>query len=113
MENNDCVFVRGQTILLVYTDDCLLFSPLDKEIDKCIKDMQTIFKVEDEGSIQDYLGGQVNKRVDGSFELNQPQLIDSILKDFGLLDHMGNPLPKVTTKATPSASKFVGADPQW
>jgi hypothetical protein len=25
LENNDCVFVRGQTILLVYTDDCLLF----------------------------------------------------------------------------------------
>jgi hypothetical protein len=109
---DECVFYRGTSILLCYTDDCIL---LDKEsdanIDKCIKDLKSKFDVEDEGTIEDYLGVQVTQQEDGSILLNQPQLIDSILKDLNLLDEDGNQRPNTRTKNNPSqTTKLVGPD---
>ena len=50
------------TIFLVYIDDCLLISPMDDLIDKGIKDLcsaEPHFKMEDQGTINYFLGIQV------------------------------------------------------
>ena len=39
------------------------------------------FRVEDLGNIKDFLGIQVCKHKDGTIELTQPQLIESIFSD--------------------------------
>ena len=42
------------------------------------------FTVDDQGDIGDFLGIQVQKLSDGTIQLTQPQLIDSIIKDLHL-----------------------------
>jgi hypothetical protein len=114
-EQDECVFYRGTTILLVYTDDCIL---IDKEseanIDKAIADLNTIFDVEDEGTLEDYLGVQVKHRKDGTIYLSQPHLIDSILQDLGFLDERGSLRErKTSTRATPAqTTRLIGPDPE-
>jgi Reverse transcriptase (RNA-dependent DNA polymerase) len=74
---------------MVYVDDGVLIDPDPKEIAKAMTDMQSMFDVQDEGELSDYLGVKVNQHADGSIEFTQPQLIDSILEDLNLLDHGG------------------------
>ena len=110
--NDECIFIRGTTVLLIYTDDVII---IDKEsdinIDKCIQDLQTIFDVEDEGTLEDYLGVKVTHRSDGTIELTQPQLIDSILADLSLLDMHGNHKGNTTAKDLPAkTTKLIGPD---
>jgi len=82
------------------------------------------FDVSDEGTIEDYLGVKVTQHPD-SFELTQPQLIDSILMDLNLLpdpnsepdaniddqhQKIGHAHP-AKTKVTPAAvTKLIGPD---
>jgi len=95
----------------VYTDDCLIFDVTDQGIDKCIRDLKLTFNVEDEGSIEDYLGVQVTKQQDGSILLSQPDLIDSILMDMGLIGKDGRDLNGVKSRSMPSLStKRIGPD---
>jgi len=53
--------------------------------------------ITDEGDVGDFLGVRIDKREDGSVELSQPHLIDSVLKDPRLDGD------KVATKSTPAA----------
>ena len=79
-----CLYFRGCIALLVYIDDCIIFGPDVAELDKVVKEMRTSskkFRVEDLRNVKDFLGIQVTRGKDKTITLNQPQLIDSILKD--------------------------------
>jgi len=90
--HDECVFYYGSTIFLVYTDDTILLGPNSQEIKEIVKLLHNNFKVEDQGTLNDYLGVNVEKREDGKLKLAQPALISSILKDGGLDDQeKGNP----------------------
>ena len=107
----DCVFFRGTTTFIVYTDDGIIFDPEDSKIDKLIEDMKEIFDVQDEGSLEDYLGVQVKHHDDGAFELTQPHLIDSILKDLNLLEENGETKSNAKGVDMPALStKTIGPD---
>ncbi|KAG7370614.1 reverse transcriptase RNA-dependent DNA polymerase [Nitzschia inconspicua] len=58
---DNCVFYQESTVLLVYTDDCII---IDKEsqsnIDSLFKELTQHLNVEDEGQLSDYLGVQIN-----------------------------------------------------
>ena len=61
-----------------------MFGPNLAELDKVVKEMRTSSKklrVKDLRNIKDFLGIHVTTRNDKTITLNQPQLIDSILKD--------------------------------
>ena len=61
-----------------------MFGPNLAELEKVVKEMTTSSKkirVEDLGNVRDFLGIQVMTGNDKTITLNQPQLIDSILKD--------------------------------
>ena len=86
-----CLYFHGCKALLVYIDDCIMFGPNLAELDKVEMEMRTSskkFRVEDLGNIKDFLGIQVMTRNNKTISLNQPQLIDSILKDMKFQNNM-------------------------
>ena len=79
-----CLYFRSRIALLVYIDDCIMFDPDMMELNKVVEEMRTSskkFRVKDLGEVKDFLGIQVTRGKDKSITLDQPQLIDSILKD--------------------------------
>jgi hypothetical protein len=109
---DECVFYRNTTVILVYTDDCIIIDTKSKDnIDMLIDELQSNFNVEDEGDLEDYLGVRVTKMKDGSIKLDQPHLIDSILRDLNLTDESGAPRTGVTSRKTPALStRIIGPD---
>ena len=98
--HDECVFYYGSTIFLVYTDDTILLGPNPDEIEEIVKLLNKNFRIEDQGTLNDYLGVNIEKREDGKLEMTQPTLISSILKDVGLDDPTkGNPATSRTTPA--------------
>ena len=85
-----CLYFFGHIALLVYIDDCIMFGPDMVELDKVVEEMRTSskkFRVEDLSDVKDFLGIQVTRGKDKTITLNQPQLIDSILKDMKFLSN--------------------------
>ena len=87
---DECVYYRGDMILLAYVDDCIIISPNNDDIDDIIKLMKVpckgtrAFDVTDEGQLSDYLGVKIERKDDGTICLTQPHLIDQIISDLGL-----------------------------
>ena len=82
-----CLYYHGSVILLVYIDDCIIFSLDNKAIDQVVTDLHACSQnvlVNNQGDIGDFLHIQVQKQDDGSIKLSQAQLIDSIIKDLHL-----------------------------
>jgi hypothetical protein len=95
-----CLFIQQDCILVLYTDDCLLFAKDDDTISDLCQSLSTEFLLKDEGDIAGFLGIQIDHTIapDGSINITmtQPGLIDQILEDVGLVgDH-------VTQKHTPA-----------
>ena len=78
---DDCLFYFGDCIILIYVDDTIIAGPTLDRVNHVISVLSSLFNVEDQGDISDYLGVRVKQLPDGSFSLTQPHLIDSILKD--------------------------------
>ena len=102
---DECVFYRGNVIFLVYVDDGIFASPDASEVDKAIKELREIgFDIEDQGSLTDYLGVNVERLPDGRIKLSQPHLIDQIIRDVNL--------PRCADKSTPAApTKLLRRNP--
>ena len=58
-----CLFVRGSLMLLVYINNCLVFSPKDKDIKSFVNDLKKKFVITDKGDISSYLGIQIDKMI--------------------------------------------------
>jgi hypothetical protein len=97
---DECVFYRGKTLYVLYTDDSLLAGPDQKEIEKIIDELQNKAKlsITVEGDLADFLGVNIDRKEDGTIHMSQPHLIDQILEDLRLNDNA----TKVRT--TPAAS---------
>ena len=99
---DECLFFRGKCLYVLYTDDSILTGPTQEELLSIVKEIKsTGLKVTVEGDIGDFLGVNINHKEDGTIELTQPHLIDSILQDLRL--DRNNP----GTKDTPAASSKV------
>ena len=96
---NPCLFIQNNCILMVYTNDCLMFAQDDTTIDDLCQCLSTEFLLQDKGDITGYLGIQITHTTepDGSITITmtQPSLIDQILEDIGLTGE------KVTQKHMP------------
>jgi len=73
-------------VLLIYVDDTICVFRDKGAGQKLAKELQRSFDITMEGTIKDFLGVKFKKRSNGSFSVSQPQLINSILKDLGLID---------------------------
>jgi hypothetical protein len=95
---DECVYIRRNVIFLVYVDDGIFSSPDASAIDEAIQDIKKLgLDMEDQGDIEDYLGVNVEK-VNDTFVLTQPQLIDQIIEDMDLEGTRPKPIPALSTK---------------
>ena len=77
---DECIFYRGRTVYMLYTDDSILAGPSMDEIDQIVKDLKKAkLNVTDKGDIQDFLGVNIQHKSDGTINLTQPHLVDQIL----------------------------------
>lgn len=81
-----CLFIRHDCIIIVYVDDCLLFSPTDSVLDDMISFLNKHFKITSSTPIETYLGLEVSCNADGSIVLQQPGLTDKVIRLCGLED---------------------------
>jgi hypothetical protein len=103
-----CVFTKRDLIVLVFVDDCLIFSRDKAKVDGFIDQLRAKnFDLTDEGDIQQYLGIDVKHRDDGTIELRQPFLIENLIKDFE--DEVGT-LNSCREPATPKQSMTSEGD---
>jgi hypothetical protein len=84
---DECVFYKGSTIFMVYTDDGIFCGPDKIEIERCLQELGKRFDITDEGAIDEYLGVKVTHMKDGTISLTQPHLIDSIIADLGFKEN--------------------------
>ena len=86
-KTDPCLFLRNDTIIVTYVDDCLIFSKDETSIDTLLDNLRKIFKLTDEGSdVNAFLGIKVEKGENGSITMTQPALINRILNDLSLQD---------------------------
>jgi hypothetical protein len=106
--HDECIFYYGSTIFIVYTDDTVLLGPDKKEIDEVFKIRNwmphSTLKIK-VNLVTIYLGIKIIRNPDGTMEWSQPTLIESILKDLGLVDVKTKNQP--TTRSTPSLTTVV------
>ena len=107
-KHDECLFYYGRTIFIVYTDDTILLGPDKIEVDELVKKLGKIFRIEDQGNLTDYLGMKIEKHKDGSMTWTQPNLIQSILKDLGLVG--SKTANKATSRTTPANSTTILTD---
>ena len=81
----------------MYTDNSNLTGPDPKGLDKVLQQMCKVkLGITEEGTLEDFLGVNINLIQDGTINLTQPHLIYLILKDLNLLG------PNVKTKDIPA-----------
>lgn len=86
-EIDPCLYLKENMVLLTYVDDCIIISPSKDTINRLIASMQSgpeNFKLTDEGDVNKFLGVEITRIDDKSFELSQPFLIDRIVGFLGL-----------------------------
>ena len=80
-QNDPSLFMKKGMIILVYVDDCLIFTTSSLLADQLVQSLSTgheNFILTDEGNVETYLGMKVNKEKD-KITLTQEALIDRIL----------------------------------
>jgi len=91
-----CLYFRDDCLMVIYTDDCLIFPWNDSTIDSLLRALLSQYLLEDRGNVSDYLGIRITKDpVTREIHMSQPGLIEFILADLNLL-HDSN------TKDTPA-----------
>ncbi|KAI2507905.1 hypothetical protein MHU86_6563 [Fragilaria crotonensis] len=90
---DECVFYRGKTLYVLYTDDSLLAGPDKDEIDRVIEDLKNKARlaITVEGDLADFLGVNIERKDDGTIHLTQPHLIGQILDDLRMNDDSVKP----------------------
>jgi hypothetical protein len=81
-----CLFIHS-CVVIVYVDDCLLFSHSDQVLDDMIELLNKNFKITSSNSIQTYLGLKVTRnQEENTITLRQTGLIDKVIRLCGLED---------------------------
>ncbi len=91
---------RGNYIIIIYTDDTIITGPDEKEIDKIIGEIGTVFKITHSETVSDFLGVKIERDENtGVIKMTQPLLIQSIINDMGFQDNSkGRNFPTLSSK---------------
>jgi hypothetical protein len=91
---DDCVFFHNDFIVIVYVDNGIFLGNDDSKLQDAIKEIQDLgHNIEDQGHPADYVGVNIKKLQDGSYEFTQCALFNSIINDAGLEDAKVKPVP--------------------
>lgn len=105
-----CLYLWNDYMMVVYTDNCLVFARDDKVIDELITTLSATYKLEVQGRVNHYLGIHIMKVPQQSYDhhastrsywvhSNQPTLIKNILNFVTALYHA--PVTSLPTVAVP------------
>jgi len=83
---DNCLYIRKDCLIVLYTDDCLIFAPDPTTIENLISDLKRDYLIGDTGSVQDFLGIRITKDDTGKIHMVQSGLINSIISDVGATD---------------------------
>ena len=84
-KTDQCLFLSNDCILVVYADDCLLFTRDSAIIDDVINYLTKDFLLQDEGGVNAFLGVQIQKDPTAkTITFTQPNLMQQILADVGI-----------------------------
>ncbi len=79
---------------MVYMDNGIFLGSNNSQLQEGIKEIQYLgLNIEDQGHPADYVGVNIKKLKDGSYEFAQQALLDSIIDDVGLKDAKVKPVP--------------------
>ncbi len=84
-----CVFIKKGMIILTYVDDCILISDKKEMLQQFIHSLANgieKFEFTDEGSMDKYLGVEIEKLEGSEFVLRQPFLISRILEALNVVE---------------------------
>ena len=91
---DECVFYRDDIIFIVYVDDGLFFGSDDDVLTQVISKLKEAgLNIEDQGHPADYVGVNIKKAQDGTYELTQRALIDAIIDDVNIGNAYTKPVP--------------------
>jgi hypothetical protein len=91
---DDCVFFCGEVIFTVNVDNGIFLGSNNLQFQEVIKEIQNLgLNIEDQGHPADYVGVNIKKLKDGSYEFTQQVLIDSIIDDVRLKGANVKPVP--------------------
>ena len=98
-ESDPCVWIKNDVIIVSYVDDCLVFSNDKRKIKETLDKLKNQgFVFTDEGSIEQYLGIQIENNSDGSITMSQPFLLKRIIEALpGLKDTNPANIPALST----------------
>ncbi len=88
-----CLFYRKGVILIIYVDDCIIFTPKKSEADALVNELDREFNIEDEGDVTNYLGIHITRPKEGTIKMTQPALIKRIVDSLGLKDQRVHDTP--------------------
>jgi hypothetical protein len=107
-----CIFFGPGCIILTYVDDCIIIGDTSDCINKPIQSLHEgdeNFVLQDEGSINKYLGVKIKQVDDFLFELTQPFLIERVTKFLGIDNGRTN--EKLTPVGKPLLNKDLNSVP--
>jgi hypothetical protein len=82
---DECIFYRGEVIFIVYVNDGIFLAKSNDQMSIAIKELKNLkLKIEDQWHPADYVGVNIKRHKDGTYELTQRALIDSIINNTGL-----------------------------
>jgi hypothetical protein len=79
-----CLFIRPDCILLLYVDDCLVFSPEKSVLESVLSQLGNKFRITIEDEVSTYLGLEVSRTPENHLLIKQPGLIDKVIALCGL-----------------------------
>jgi hypothetical protein len=79
-KSDPCLFLRKYMIIILYTDDCLLYARDTKEIDTFVKTLRNDYKLtlNDPDPIDDFMGIHFSHQENGELHMSQTGLIDAV-----------------------------------
>jgi hypothetical protein len=98
---DDCVFFCDDIIFMVYVDDSIFLGNDGLKLQAAIQEIQEELglNIVDQEHPADYVGVNIKRLRDGSYQFTQHALIDAIIDDVGLEDAKVKPVPaKVSLK---------------
>jgi hypothetical protein len=104
-KSDPCLFLRKDMIIVLYTDDCLLYARDTTDIDKFVKTLREDYKLtlNDPDPIDDFLGIHFYRQDSGELHMIQTGLIDAVTESAHI--------PKGRLKNTPTpATAILHAD---
>ena len=78
--SDPCIFTKGSNVIILYVDDCVIISKTKEETDVIYKQLeQRKYKMTNEGTMEEYLGIQIDHHNNSDFRMSQPFLIERIV----------------------------------